>query len=93
MWIIFMLQVSNNKDANSLLSSNFPLPWLPTLNRPKVSVENKSWKTNKVLLWHKTLIVIVVQIVILLQFYVFIKSLFTMTEFAEVFPKICVHGK
>lgn len=67
MWLLCMLQVSN-KDVTSLLNNNFLVSLLLTLNGLKVSVNNKSWQTNKVLSLHKTLIVIAVQIVILYSF-------------------------
>ena len=75
MSLLRTLQISNN-DVNSLLSNNFPLSWLPTLNRRKVSMENKNWKTNEVLLLHETLAVIAVQIVIHLQFYIVFKLIY-----------------
>ena len=67
MWLLCMLQVSN-KDVTSLLNNNFLVSLLLTLNGLKVSVNNKSWQTNKVLSLHKIPIFIAVQIVILYSF-------------------------
>lgn len=65
---------------------------MPTLNKPKVSVEIKNGQAIKLLLLvfllQKTLIVSAVQAVILLQFcIVFINSFFTFIEFAEIATK------
>lgn len=65
-----------------MLDINIPTSPLPTLIKPKAFAE-KGLETVKVIL-HNTLIVIAMQTVVLLQFYIFFsKSLSTLTEFGE----------
>ena len=85
-----------------MLDNIFPESCLLTWNKPKASLDNKSWQTIKVLLLFKILIVVVTQAVIHLQFNIdCIKSFVILKEFEEAstkkkkkkFPKICIHRK
>ena len=70
---------------------------LPTLNKPKRNVDNKTWQTTGVLLLHKILIVVSTQAVILLQFNIVSnKKLLYLdriwgSSYDEIFPQICVN--
>ena len=84
MQVIAIFQV-NMKDAKTMLDNIFPASCLPTWNKPKASVDNKSWQTIKVVL---LFIVVVTQAVIHLQFNIdWIKSFIILKEFEEASTK------